>query len=97
MRILEEHYEADNVTVTVEWDQLGHVTYGYSARVTPLAPLMFTGSTSVQLILQYNTEYNLSIVAATPCRETVIVAITLNCGEHTESYTKLHNAVFLVS
>ena len=92
MRIVKEHYEAENVTVTMEWDQPVHVTHGYSI---PLAPLMFTGSTSIQLTLQYNTEYNLIISVA--CRETVTVPSALNYGEYIESYTKLHSAVSLVN
>ena len=82
-----KEYSADNITVTVKWiQQLGLV---YNASITvvprPLAPLMFNGSesSSVQLVLEYNAVYNLSIVmAVAPCGGyTETSFITLNYGE----------------
>ena len=58
--VTSEEYRANNVTVTVEWDQ--QVGAIYYVRVLPLVP--FPGN---QLVLQYNTQYNLSVVASTPC------------------------------
>ena len=54
------------MSVTVEWAQQVGATY--TVRVLPLAPIMFIGSTSRQLIISYNTEYNLSVEATAPCR-----------------------------
>ena len=82
-----KEYSADNITVTVKWiQQLGLV---YNASVTvvpaPLAPLMFngSGSSSVQLVLEYNTVYNLSVtVAVAPCGANYTETfIALNYGE----------------
>ena len=75
----EEYYEAENVTVTVEWiQQVGVV---YDARILPVAPSKSNGSTSLQLTLQYNTEYNLSVVAIIPCGTNATASITLNYSE----------------
>ena len=74
-----EEYLAENVTVTVEWiQQLGAV---YNTSVFPSASLMFNGSSSVQLVLEYNTEYNISVVAVGPCGVNATAVITLNYGE----------------
>jgi hypothetical protein len=73
-----EEYRADNITVTVLWAPIDNTTF--STKVTPLAPIMLTGSTSRQLIISYNTEYNLSVIAATPCGN-FIASITLSYGE----------------
>ena len=67
-----EEYSVNNITITVEWiQQIGAV---YDSSVLPPAPLEFTGSSSVQLVLEYNTVYNLSIE--------IIVA---HCGGYTET------------
>ena len=68
---------ADNVTVTMEWAQ--QVGVIYTVRISPLVPIMYNGSTSLQLVLQYNIEYNLSVVPILPCGANA--SITLNYGE----------------
>ena len=66
LRVISEEYSADNITVAVEWTQFMYATY--DAMVVPPVPIVFTGSTSCQLIIPYNTEYNLTIEAVAPCR-----------------------------
>jgi hypothetical protein len=78
LNVSEEYYRADNVTVTILWAPIDNITF--STQVSPLAPIMTTGSTSRQLIISYNTEYNLSVVATTPCGN-FIASITLSYGE----------------
>ena len=78
LRVISEEYGVENVTVTVEWPQQVSVTY--TARLSPLAPTLSTGSNSRQLILSYNTEYNLSVVAVTPCGNATAF-IRLDYGE----------------
>ena len=79
MNISEEHYEADNITITVEWAQQIGVTY-YAIKISPVVPLMFIGSTSRQLIILYNTVYNFSVEAAAPCRPNATASIRLKYG-----------------
>ena len=55
----------DNVTVTLEWSQFSGETYTVTTIPEP-EHLSFIMSTRVQLVLLYNTQYNL-IVAATLC------------------------------
>jgi hypothetical protein len=72
-----EEYSVHNITVTVEWiQQVGAV---YTSSVLPPAPLMFNGSSSVQLVLEYNTVYNLSVIMA-----------VASCGVSTETFIVLH-------
>ena len=65
--------------VTVEWTLQEGVTYTTS--VSPLTSVIVTGSSSRQLTILYNTDYNLSVEAAPPCRPNPTAVITLNYGE----------------
>ena len=79
LSIFHEYYGPDNVTVTVEWTQQEGATY--DVRISPLAPVLVTnGDTSHQIIVLYNTEYNLTVVAVTVCGN-VTTSRTLNYGE----------------
>ena len=80
LRILNQHYDLYNVTVTVEWTHQDGVM-DYDVRISPLAPLLtINGSASCRLVVSYNTEYNLSVVAVTPCGNATASKI-LNYGE----------------
>ena len=74
-----EHYEADTVTVTVEWAQQEDVTY--TPRVSPLTSIITTESTSRQVTISYNTVYNFSVEAAPVCRPNPTAFILLHYGE----------------
>ena len=85
LNILEPQYDADNVTVTVEWAQQEPGVV-YSVKVSPFVS---TGNfteitcTRYQLTIPYNKMYNFSVMATTPCRPntTAFKFITLNYGE----------------
>ena len=79
MNVISEEYYAGNVSVTVKWTQ--QVGAMYNATVIPPVPIMSTGSTSRQLTISYNTEYNLSVVAVVPCRDNATAFIRLHYGE----------------
>ena len=83
LSILDQCYDLYNVTVTVEWTQQVQavgIMY-YDVRVSPLAPILINnGSASCRLMILYNTEYNLSVVAVTPCGN-AITSLTLNYGK----------------
>ena len=85
LNILEPRYDADNITVTLEWAQQepGIV---YSIGVSPFVHVLiihFTETTRYQLIIPYDETYNFSVMATTPCRPntTAFKFITLNYGE----------------
>ena len=83
LNISEQHYDADNVTVTVEWAQQEPGTL-YSIKVSPFVPIMrYTETTRYQLTIPYNEAYNFSVVATSPCRPNVTAFeyITLHYGE----------------
>ena len=52
----------DNVTVTLEWSQHSGETYTV-VTVPEAVNVSFITSTSVQLVLLYNTEYNVTVTA----------------------------------
>ena len=66
--ITSEEFGADNVTVTVEWTHKEGATY--QIIIVPQIPMTSTGESSIQLILSYNINYNLSVeymISALPC------------------------------
>ena len=72
--------------VTVEWTK--ELSVMYTTEVSPMTLSIVSGSTTIiascQLVLriQYNTEYNLSVVAVSPCaNDTAFITVTLNYGE----------------
>ena len=79
LSIVSETFSIDNITVTVEWTQkLGAV---YTTRIIPQAASLSNGCNNQRLTLSYNTGYNFSVVAATPCNPaTTIAFIELNYG-----------------
>ena len=56
------HLGMDNFTVTLEWSQFSGETYAVTAIPEPVHT-SFIMSNNVQLVLLYNTQYNLSVIA----------------------------------
>ena len=52
----------DNITVTLEWSQFSGETYSVATIPEPVNT-SFIMSNSVQLVLLYNTQYNLTVTA----------------------------------
>ena len=83
VQVSSEQFGSDNVTVILEWpNEEGGVSY--SASVTPeslLAEMLTGNGTRIKLVLLYNIQYNLSIIASL-CEEDSATSITeLNYGE----------------
>ena len=76
------NYEADNVLVTLEWAPVDGVSYNFS--VIPPAAVDFNASIIVQLMLRYNTQYTISILASL-CGQSLTVNHDLNFGEFMQS------------
>ena len=80
LRISQESYEADSITVAVEWAQQKGVIY--TVKVRPFVPTINSiENTSYQLTISYNKTYNFSVMAATPCRPNATAEITLSYGK----------------
>ena len=69
-----EQFSSDGVTVTLEWTLLNSQDYyqqllqNVSINVNPpLDNVMFTGNSRVQLVLSYNTLYNVSVTQNSTC------------------------------
>ena len=84
VHIISEEYEDDNVIVTLRWTRNQQLQGGdilsYNASVLPSVPLIFNG-TSLELALEYNTEYNLTVEADIQCGPNATGFISLNYGE----------------
>ena len=94
---ISERFGVDNITVTVEWVQ--KLSVNYITKVSPLALSILARNTSRQLVLRYNTEYNLSVVAVSPCTNfTAFVTVTLNYGKvYMLSSNTHHIAIYMIS
>ena len=76
---ISEEYRADSISVVVEWTQQKSVSYNIT--IIPMVPVIYTGSTSVQLIASYNTEYSVSLEASTVCQSIVSSNTSLFYGK----------------
>ena len=74
-----EEYRADSIAVIIEWTQWEDASYNIT--IIPMVPMIHTGSTSVQLIASYNTEYSVSLEASTVCQSIGSSNITLFYGK----------------
>ena len=77
------------ITVTVEWTQ--QAAEMYNVIVSPPALMMFN---SLKLVLEYNTEYNVSIEAVISCGFSTVGFTTLNYGEAYCSYIAHNKQMF---
>ena len=76
---ISEEYRANSVSVTIKWTTEEGVQYNIS--VTPSVPISVIGNTIVQLLLFYNTEYNVSLEAAADCQSIALSNVQLFYGE----------------
>ena len=56
------HLGTDNFIVTLEWSQFSGETYTVATVPEPVY-ISFIMSTSIQLVLHYNTQYNVTVIA----------------------------------
>ena len=62
IQVESEAFHDENITIVLNWAQ-GDNEF-YNASIVPSVPMLLdTGSTTIQLTLQYNTHYSVSIVA----------------------------------
>jgi hypothetical protein len=61
----ETRFEHDNFTVTLEWSQFSGTgeTYSVITVPEPVHKYYTPGSTSIQLVMRYNTHYNVTVTA----------------------------------
>ena len=74
----EEYYD-NNVTVMLEWAEEEGMTY--NVNIIPQVPITYTGNTSIQLTLSYNTTHNVSVRATLPCGHEAHIHLQLFYGE----------------
>ena len=65
----------------MEWTQQVQAGLGdlisYNVSVSPPVPISYNGNTSLNLVLEYNFEYDLSVKAIVPCGDNITVSIRL--------------------
>ena len=84
-----EEYRANNISIIVEWTEEEGVSYNIT--IIPMVPITFTESTSVELIVSYNTEYNVSLEAVAVCRSVAPSHIRLFYGEFSNLSILVHS------
>ena len=67
--MISEEFGTIDITIIVEWSQIGNDVW-YSVSTEPPVDVNFLGNTSVQLVVFYNTLYNVTIVAHSLCNST---------------------------
>ena len=82
--VIEEHYSAETVTITLEWSQGEDILYDFTVLTSPQAEVQINGTTSTraELQLSYNTHYNVSVV--THCGQNSTTTLQLHYGERTK-------------
>lgn len=61
VQVKSEEFHGENVTIVLNWAQENNEFY--DASIIPSVPMLRTGGTTIELTLQYNTRYSVSIVA----------------------------------
>ena len=79
LSITSKAYGAANVNITVEWT--GLVGTVYNVEILPPVPITKSINNSYQLIIPYNTEYNLTVEVSAPCKPNNTAFINLHYGE----------------
>ena len=82
--VIEQHYSTETVTITLEWSQGEDILYDFTVLTSPHAPVQTNGTTSTraQLVLSYNTQYNVSVV--THCGQNSTTTLQLHYGEQSK-------------
>ena len=75
---ISREFEADRVRVTLEWTHKNGVSY--AIRVDPEVNVSYSWRKSAQLVLPYNSKYNISVVASL-CGNSSAAFIIINYGK----------------
>ena len=79
--VVSELFMREHVSVLLEWSGINGVIFDVS--VTPHVVESFAQSTSFQLTVSYNTQYNVSVMASL-------------CGQNNTTVTELHYGEFCI-
>ena len=63
IRSNQTHFENGNFTVTLEWPQFSGETYTVTTVPEPVHKNYTPGSINIQLVMDYNTLYNVTVTA----------------------------------
>ena len=82
---ISEEFKADSIIVIVEWTQAQQLDVIYYAQVSRSVHLLLTGTTSRQLIILYNVQYNFSVRPLLPVGQMLPLSlywIIVSCGTY---------------
>jgi hypothetical protein len=82
------HFEIDDITVILEWDELNPL-HSVNVSVTPEAQVNISSSTA-RLTMAYNVTYNVSVVISYLCGQNSVTVFT-------ELYYYLHSTSILMN
>ena len=72
-------FDTDSIKVILQWTYQNGVSY--NVNIIPLVNTTFIDRTSVQVLICYNTAYNVSIMAILCGQNSVTTIVTLNYGK----------------
>ena len=81
IRLRSEQFEIDNVTIDLEWNGSDSQVF-YNVTTSPQLSVTFNRSTSIELMVPYNTFYNVSVTPYLCRRVGTTTLIQLNYSEH---------------
>ena len=63
-----ERFGRNNISLTLVWTRVNDINESYRISIKPQAATILAGDARVQIIAEYNTLYNASIIASlSPC------------------------------
>ena len=75
-----KEFGTNNITVTLEWTHIKFNGVSYSISVDPMVAVSYTGRNHAKLVMMYDNEYNVSVVASL-CGTNRTTFITINQGK----------------
>ena len=76
---ISREFEADRVRVALEWTHTNGVSY--AIRVDPEVNVSYSWRQSAQLVVPYNSKYNISVIASLCGRNRTIFTEVINYGK----------------
>ena len=91
IRVMSESLESDSVRVTLEWPcETNQLLCSYNVSISPNALSQMLSEREVQLIISYDTLYNVSILAVSQCRQRIV---TTSFELYYGMYTVIHDLI----
>ena len=84
------HFGNNNFTLTLEWPHFSSETYSV-ATIPETLHINFTTNTSVQLVILYNIQYNVTVTATLCGHRSTVIQYCEVCGNNYSVSVKWYN------